>query len=153
MAFKKEVIDGKFILLKIDGNPIAYSTSGSLSITQNTKDIKYKQTDRSSAVWKQTLEVDKEWTVESEAYVSAAAGDGEASYFDTLDVILGNLSDGKNSVEVVFEYVDGTSSFTLTGEAVMTSHSTNAGNAGDEVTYSISLQGNGPLTKVEIAGD
>lgn len=152
MAFKKEVIDGKFILLKIDDNPIAYSTSGSLSITQNTKDIKYKQTDRSSAVWKQTLETDKEWSVESEAYVSAAVETGETSYFDTLDIILGSKGT-KNEVDVVFEYEEGSSSFTLSGKAVITSHSTNAGNAGDEVTYSISLQGNGPLTKTETAGD
>ena len=33
-------------------------------------------------------------------------GDGEASYFDTPDIILGNLS-SENSVEVVFEYADG----------------------------------------------
>lgn len=149
MAFNTEIIEGKFILLSIDDKPIAYAQSGSLSISQNTKQVKYKQTDRSSATWKQVIATNKEWTIEQTQYMSASVASGETGYMDTLDVILGT-SGATNSVEVKFEYEDSAgNSFTLGGTAIITSHNSDMGEVDGEATYTLSLEGNGELLKTE----
>tara|TARA_R100001086_G_scaffold199785_3_gene115991 strand:- start:2200 stop:2643 length:444 start_codon:yes stop_codon:yes gene_type:complete len=146
MAVK--VVSGSSLIIKIDESnspspgsetAIGGSTSGTLSITQETIDI----TNKESNGRKQFLNGVSSWTVDCDALFTQGSSNAETINPATLYTAL----DNGNRVHLEFTTTDTTAGAnTYSGYGFITSLSMNAA-VGEWATYSVSIQGDGQLTK------
>ena len=148
MAFTNEVVDGLNILVKVDGKSIGLQTDGSMSIERETKEVKYKTADRSSSIYKQFTAGMISWSVSQSAYWMPVSGDTELTSF--RDMFAKMTAATGYEVEVVVEHVEGASTLTYTGQAILTSLNPSFTNTGEDSTFSCELQGTGALTEAEV---
>ena len=143
------IIRGDELQLFYDGNAFAWATSHTLTLTGNTVDIATK--DHGS--WGASEIGNITWEITSENLYSE---DDYDSLFDLMvqkepiDVVFAKVSnyDPDGLVRAGGNVQAWTASTTYrTGKAVISSLTANA-NTGENATYSLTLTGAGPLTKV-----
>ncbi len=151
MAFKKEVIDGVNILLKVDGKVFGLQTDGSLNIERETKEVKYKKPDRSASIWVQKTAGMISWNISQSGYWVPVKTDAEIVSFRDL---FAKMTAATNyEIEVVLEYKDGsagTDTLTYTGQAIISNLTHNLTNSGEDSTLSCSVEGTGELEEAEV---
>ena len=116
--------------------PTAFATSCSLSINMDTRDT----TTKSSAGWSEKLEAVRSWSVEAEGLQDFTAGSTTTEF----DELWGEL-DTRSVVKIKFKTAT-SGDYYYSGDAYITSLSMDAPME-DNVTYSVSLEGTGVLTK------
>jgi len=156
MAYNGDnVINGSDLMLFIGGKSVAYATSHSLDISNETSEVSNKDT---GGRWATSKVTRTSWTVSTE---NLYALQGEGTTFQDLFELL------HEEVEIVFALESGyknkpttgvpTGGWTAiaspkyTGKAVLTSLSISAPDA-DNATFTAELTGVGPLTTVATQG-
>ncbi|MBK3516708.1 phage tail tube protein [Carboxylicivirga marina] len=151
MAFKKEVIDGVNILLKVDGKVFGLQTDGSLNIERETKEVKYKKTDRSASIWAQKTAGMISWNISQSGYWVPVKADVDIVSFRDLFAKMTHATDYE--IEVVLEYKDGSAgadTLTYTGQAIISNLTHNLTNTGEDSTLSCSVEGTDALVEAEV---
>jgi len=127
------VINGTDLLVYIDAtHPIGYSTTCSLALNADMRDVSNKD----SAGWKAVLPGQKNWTVSCEALVVMATGSYNLKYM--MDCIV-----NKTAISLLFKTAN-TGDVIFSGNAYVTSCNISAANEAN-TTMSISFQGTGAL--------
>lgn len=138
---------GTDLMIFIEGQPVAYSTSAKLSIAANTEDVSSKD----SGMWEESIITKFSWTVSTDALFSI---DGASS--GNLDISdLWNYYINRNQVEVVLAIKSGTSpdwhpkanTKGFSGQGRIVKMDVNA-DAKGIATYSIEVKGDGELAMV-----
>lgn len=122
------------VVLSLAGTALAHCTSASLSISRDLRD----STTKSSDGWSTSLAGLMSWEMSGDAFVDITSTN--ASMGDCFTILTAG-----SSVEVVFTV--GTAGDTYTGQAFITSVSTDAG-VEENATFSLSLTGSAQLTQV-----
>ena len=139
------VLNGTSLILKTGATEaaataFAFTTSSSLSVTMNTRDISNKQ----SAGWRELLEAQKSWSI---------SADGLVAYNDSASSAVKNVTDLISTliarqaivyVEMTTDVVGDTSWY---GSAFITNVEM-CSPLEDNVTFSCTLEGTGSLTPV-----
>ena len=136
------IVKATDVLIKIhatvDGVPtdqLIHATSASLSISQDLRD----STSKSSGGWQYNLAGLRSWEISGDGFVDfTATTSGTANTAELIGFMLETQANAE--VEVSF----GVSGNIYEGGAFLTSLSIDAG-VEENATYSISLQGNGPI--------
>lgn len=124
--------------------PLAFSTSAKLSISNKTRDVGSKD----SGDWAEKMAGKFEWNVSSDQLLNFSSTgttqsmDEVFSYFVNKKIM--NISFGHKTGTSPSYTVDG-SKKKFTGTAYISSLDINAGD-GETATYSIQMEGTGPLT-------
>jgi predicted secreted protein len=131
-----DIINGHNLRIKIGGTAIAKATECSVSISGDVREVAHKDIGTGvGAGWSSAEYGTKSW----EAQCSALYAESET--FETIFTAF------NASTKVTFEFSDGvTGNKKMTGTAVITSIEQNAPN-NEEVTYSVSFKGDGPLVR------
>tara|TARA_S200002703_G_scaffold150678_1_gene149294 strand:+ start:1450 stop:1881 length:432 start_codon:yes stop_codon:yes gene_type:complete len=135
------ILNGTSLLLYVDVSgtktPIAYATSGSLSINMDTRET----TNKESSGWRQLLESTKSWTMEAEGFHAL-----DATNFDFKD-LFAKVS-ARTAVDLQFSVgaSPATGDYYYAGSAYITSISLDSP-LEDSVTFSCSFEGTGALTE------
>lgn len=138
MASPRGPLNGTDIKIYADNELIAYATSGSLSISMDTRDV----TNFSSNAWESTIEGQRSWALSCDGVYAWRTLTADAFGADDMWV---DYIHKRQLVTVRFGTTDtesGDSSYR--GTAWVTDVSINAGTE-DTATYSISFKGSGPL--------
>lgn len=141
------VYGGDLILFTHSGatvQPLAFSTSAKLSISNKTRDISSKD----SGEWTEKQAGKFDWNVSSDALLNFSS----TGTTQSMDEVYSYFTN-KKLMNISFASKTGTSpSWTVdaskkkfTGTAIITSIDINAGD-GETATYSISMEGSGALT-------
>ncbi|MCC8198548.1 MAG: phage tail protein [Tannerellaceae bacterium] len=156
MAYNGEnIINGSDLMLFVDGKSVAYATSHSLDITNETADTSNKDT---GGRWTSAKVTRTSWTVSTE---NLYALQGEGQTFNDLFELL------QKEVKIVFCLESGYKSKPVTGvpsggwsqvsspkysgDAIITSLSISAPDA-DNATFTAEFTGIGPLTTAATSG-
>lgn len=135
------ILNGTSLLLYVDVSgtptPIAFATSGSLSINMDTRET----TNKESAGWRQLLESTKSWTMEAEGFHAL-----DATNFDFKDLFAKVAARTAVSVQFSLGASPATGDYYYTGSAFITSISLDSP-LEDSVTFSCSFEGTGVLTE------
>lgn len=139
MAFKDAIIDGVNMILSVGETALGSSSTCSVEINRNTRDTGNKDT----GIWDTFAAGTMNWTMSSENFVNFAGANGFSQMYDAM--VAGD------PVDVACEYDqdgDGINLFKLAGKAIITSLPLTAPK-GENISFSISFQGSGELTKTE----
>ena len=135
------ILNGTSLLLYVDVSgtptPIAYATSGSLSINMDTRET----TNKESSGWRQLLESTKSWTMEAEGFHAL-----DATNFDFKDLFAKVSTRTAVSLQFSVGASPATGDYYYTGSAYITSISLDSP-LEDSVTFSCSFEGTGALTE------
>jgi TP901-1 family phage major tail protein len=123
------------VTLSVAGEVMAHATSASFSISRDLRD----STTKSSLGWQENLAGLMSWEMSGDAFVDIAATD--ASMADCFTLLTTGVA-----VAVVFTV--GTAGDTYSGEAFVTSISSDAG-IEENATFSLSLTGTKDLEQIE----
>lgn len=146
-----EIVKGSMLMVFIEGSPVGFATSHSLSITTNTAEVSTKDHGDYPATIAQSIS----WEVTAENLYSTA---GEGTYMNamlakkpvTISFAPASNYDAQDENGVVGpqgqseEWAAGTA--IASGQALITSYSINAP-AGDNATMSVTFTGVGPLNE------
>ena len=139
MAFSNKVINGSDILLSVEGKTMACSTSHSIELTNAVREVSCKGSgDFTSAEYGRFS-----WTMSTDALMNLYG-----TTFMTYSALL-TLMLAKTVVDVVSTYTEGGSTFTMTGEAIITSINKTAAD-NENASYSVSMQGRGALVPATV---
>ena len=136
---------GGEMMLFLTGSPFAFSTSAKLEIKLGTRDISSKD----SGYWKEKLAGRLEWSASSDAlYTEVLAGTATTTSYDELYALM----IARTAIVCVFGATTGLGAAQTvdaakkkyTGSVIITGLSVNAPD-GESVSYSVSLEGTGPL--------
>lgn len=159
---KAKYVNGKDLMLFVDGKAIALATSCTLSISADTLDASNKD----DGCWQAQDAGDLSWEATTDALYSAdASTEGAGAVYETLfDAMVarkqmgvsfglpGNAAqDCQGLPEAGWEEPASSATPHYTGKAMVTSLET-TGEKGSAATMSVKLTGNGALTKVKAAG-
>lgn len=141
MAFTSEILDGVNLLLSIDGTPIGASSSCSVELTRATRNTSNKDT----GIWDSYAAGSITWSMSSENFVNFGGVNGYDELFDAM------VAGAPVAVTVDYEQ-DASNTWQLSGDAIITGLPLSAPK-GENVSFSVSLQGSGKLnrTKTEAA--
>lgn len=137
----KNILQGSDILISIgasetDKTPVAYATSHSISLSREVRDI----TSKESGIWGDSIAGNISWTASIEA-LYATDQEGYSEMFDALiagtEVFVVSGQKASNAIGTTY----------YKGKAIITSLELTAGTT-ENLTYSVSLQGTGVLTRV-----
>ena len=135
------ILNGTSLLLYVDVSgtptPIAFATSGSLSLNMDTRET----TNKESGGWRELLESTKSWTMEAEGFHAL-----DAANFDFKDLFA--KVNTRTAVDLQFSVGASPASgdYYYTGSAYITSISLDSP-LEDSVTFSCSFEGTGTLTE------
>lgn len=118
--------------------PIASAQSASLSFSNSLIDV----TTKTSDAWSEKISGQRSYTLSADGLADYATTAGETNAI-TLALWAGIGASGAAAQEVFFEFGIGNQSYDGRGWISSLEHS---GGTDDAPTYSISLEGNGPLT-------
>lgn len=135
MAFTNQIIDGGDILLYVDGALLGCATSHSIELSNAVREVACK----GSGDWTSAEYGRHSWTASVDALFNLYDGDGKARYKQLVTLMV-----TKQYVTIKSEYVEGSDTFSMEGQAIITGVSKNAGDA-ENASYSVSLQGRGAL--------
>jgi len=140
MAFTSEILDGVNLLLSIDGTPIGASSSCSVELTRATRNTSNKDT----GIWDSYAAGSITWSMSSENFVNFGGENGYDELFDAM------VAGAPVAVTVDYEQ-DASNTWQLSGDAIITGLPLSAPK-GENVSFSVSLQGSGKLnrTKTEV---
>jgi len=140
MAFTSEILDGVNLLLSIDGTPIGASSSCSVELTRATRNTSNKDT----GIWDSFAAGTITWSMSSENFVNFGGENGYDELFDAM------VAGAPVAVTVDYEQ-DASNTWQLSGDAIITGLPLSAPK-GENVSFSVSLQGSGKLnrTKTEV---
>ena len=138
-----DLVKGNSIFLYVNANPVAFSKSVDLSISADSIDV----TSKMSGNWKQSIAGLNSYSINSDFLYTTVSGDTNfTQLFDiqatggTVDFVLGLTTDLTTFAMTKGQY---------SGKAFIKSLSLKAGDT-DLATCSVSLDGNGALTKVMV---
>jgi TP901-1 family phage major tail protein len=135
------ILNGTSLLLYVDVSgtqtPIAFATSGSLSLNMDTRETTNKQ----SSGWRELLESTKSWTMEAEGFHAL-----DATNFDFKDLYAKVAARTAVSVQFSVGASPATGDYYYSGSAYITSISLDSP-LEDSVTFSCSFEGTGVLTE------
>lgn len=135
MSFSNKVIDGGDIVLKVNGQILLCGTSHTLELTNAVREIACKGSGDFN-----TSEYGRfSWTVSADALFNLDENSTQIKYPDLLALML-----NKTVVSIESYYEEGSDTFIMAGQAIITSVSQSAPDS-DNTTFSISLQGKGEL--------
>jgi len=133
--FTDKVIDGGDILLSVGGQVIGCATSHTIEITNTVREISCKGSgDFASSEYGRFS-----WSVSVDALFNLYDDVNYLNYAELLDLML-----SKTIVDIESTYKEGTDSFTIAGQAIITSVSKNAPDS-ENASYSIQMSGRGKL--------
>ena len=140
MAFTSEILDGVNLLLSIDGTPVGASSSCSVELTRATRNTSNKDT----GIWDSFAAGTITWSMSSENFVNFGGENGYDELFDAM------VAGAPVAVTVDYEQ-DASNTWQLSGDAIITGLPLSAPK-GENVSFSVSLQGSGKLnrTKTEV---
>ncbi len=142
MAFRDEVVDGTNMILSVGGTALGCSSSCSVEINRNTRDTGNKD----SGIWDTFAAGNMNWAMSSENFVNFAGLNGFSEMYDAQE------AGSPVTVSCVYDEDGlGVNSFTLSGDAIITNLPISAPK-GDNISFSISFQGTGKLTKTVVKG-
>ena len=133
------ILNGTSLLLYVDVSgtktPIAYATSGSLSVNMDTRET----TNKESGGWRSLLESTRSWTMEAEGFHAM-----DATNFDFQDLFA--KIETRTAVDLQFSIgaTPATGDTYYSGSAYITSISLDSP-LEDSVTFSCSFEGTGVL--------
>ena len=144
-----DIIKGGHLMVFLNGSPIAFATSHSLSKTLNTQQISTKDHGDTAAVLPQNIS----WEITTENLYSLAGYQALNTAFNTMQevtIYFGETSYSQNTAQTSIVGVNGATEWTTggfgeTGKAYITSLQVTAA-AGDNATFSATFTGNGSLT-------
>lgn len=136
MAFSNQVVNGTDILLSVQGNIIGCATTHSIEITNAVREVSCK----GSGDWTSAEYGRFSWSVSVDALVNLYVDASVQHYDDLVTLML-----AKTVVTVSSVISEGLDTYTMSGDAIITSISKNASD-NENATYSIQLQGRGALT-------
>lgn len=143
MAGPHGILNGTEIKIYVNGTLVAYATSGSLSVSMDTRET----TGLYSQAWKTIVEGDRSWSVDLDG-MYAWETDGGASP-KNADWLFKNHLKSRTIFSIVFGTRDNQSGdVKYSGQAFLTSLSMSGG-IEDSATFSASFEGNGELTQTE----
>ena len=138
------VINGTLCVLKTgvdaaSATPFAFSTSASISLSMDTRDISNK----GSAGWKQLLEAQMSWSASVEGLyaIQDAGGSAVKNYDEMYDLLISRTPTYLTLTTAV------TGDYSYSGEVYITSLEQSAPME-DNMTFSASFEGTGILNKV-----
>ena len=137
MAFENKISNGTDMLLSVGTDVLGASSSCSIEFTTETRDTSNKDT----GDWASSEYGSKSWSMSSENFADFGGTFGYNEIFD--------LMDNKTKVTVKCVLTEGANTFTLSGLAIITSLPLSAPK-GDNMSYSVSFQGTGALTKTKV---
>lgn len=137
MAFTNEILDGVNLLLSIDGTPIGASSSCSVELTRATRNTSNKDT----GIWDSFAAGTITWSMSSENFVNFGGANGYDELYDAL------VAGTPVTVSVDYQQ-DASNTWQLSGEAIITGLPLSAPK-GENVSFSVSLQGTGELTRTK----
>ena len=156
MAVNTTPINGSDIFMQISEDSgssydtIMFLTSANMSMNMDVRDISSKQ----SAAWKEVLEAQRSWSMSADGFVSYSAVTDSDNTGTIVDFVT-----NRTQIHVKFtigSYNATTGAFTgnsgdaeYSGKAYVSSVEQSSG-VEDNLTYSISLEGSGALTKATI---
>lgn len=135
------ILNGTQLVLYVDvagtKTPIAFATSGNLSINMDTRET----TNKESAGWRQLLEATKSWTMEAEGFHAY-----DNAQFDFKDLFTKLAA--RTAVDLQFSLgaTPASGDYYYSGSAYITSISLDSP-LEDSVTFSCSFEGTGELTE------
>lgn len=135
MAAQNKVVNGTDLLLSVGGKPIAHSTSHSLEMSTNMRDITSKDT----GGWTEKSPGRKEWSAQADALTNYGVDASTRTGFIDLFEIWRTGA----RVQIVSE-----GEFTYTGEAYISSLSKTAPDA-ENTTYSVTFEGASELVQLD----
>lgn len=148
---KSKALEGKDVMLFIDGKTIALATTCSLNVTRESSDASSKD----DGVWKRDVPGDMSWSGNGDSLFAPKEGLDEAQI--AYDELFKAMVEGKD-VEVIFGQISNPGSNGLpeggwlppsnngyTGKAHVTSLDW-TGAKGSAATMTVALTGNGPLS-------
>ena len=130
-----------------DSKVVAYATSCTLNIGQDSRDISSK----SCAGWQEFLEGQRNWTVDVEGLYAWTLSGGSAMTNGADDLFTNRITT-RDSFSIKFGNTDSdasTDAHLYTGTAYVTSISMTGGTE-DNATYSVTFQGTGELTVANV---
>ena len=135
------ILNGTSLLLYVDVSgtqtPIAFATSGSLSLNMDTRET----TNKESAGWRELLESTKSWTMEAEGFHAL-----DATNFDFKDLYAKLAARTQVSLQFSVGASPATGDYYYSGSAYITSISMDSP-LEDSVTFSCSFEGTGVLSE------
>ncbi|WP_010662542.1 phage tail tube protein [Marinilabilia salmonicolor] len=143
MAFKDEIITGVNMILSVDGEALGSSSTCSVEINRNTRDVGSKDT----GIWDAFAAGTMNWSMSSENFVNFSGTNGFRQMLQAMKK--GDL------VDVACEYdedKEGINTYKLSGKALITSLPLTAPR-GETMTFTISFQGSGELLVADSAED
>jgi len=134
------VLNGTDLHMFSDSNHIGHAKSHSIDMGTGEIDISNKDT----GGWDDFLSGRKNWTASVDAMVDYSDTEGFEQAFDAW--IGGTVITLTSAIKTGGDAID-TTSMQLTGDAIITNITINAGD-GEAVSYSVSYKGKGALSKV-----
>src|SRR5690554_400592 len=140
MAFTSEILDGVNLLLSIDGTPVGASSSCSVELTRATRNTSNKDT----GIWDSYAAGSITWSMSSENFVNFGGENGYDELYDAM------VAGAPVAVTVDYEQ-DASNTWQLSGDAIITGLPLSAPK-GENVSFSVSLQGTGELKRTKTEG-
>jgi len=126
------IINGTDLFVSVGGTKVTHSTSCSISFSMETREASTKD----SAGYKEVLEGQRSWTIDTEGMTALDAAYGFEELFAAWVA--------RTALTVKFSTADATDQF-YQGTAYITSLSADAGTE-DSSTFSVSFEGTGSIT-------
>lgn len=130
------ILNGTKAIVQVGGTAIAHLTSNGIDFSHSTRDTSSKD----SAGWKEGAEGQKSWSMSAEGYFAEDASYGYSDLFTAF----------KDRTKLTVTYTtDETGDLEYSGDCYITSLTRSDGME-DSTTFSVSLEGTGPVTATTI---
>ena len=123
-------------------NLVAFAQNCTLTVNNTTREI----TNKESAGYKEVLESLRDWSIDVDGAYAWTDASGTALTDGVDDLIQTNILANRLQFDVVFGDSASTSDISYAGKVYITSASMTGGTE-DTATYSLTLEGTGPLTQ------
>lgn len=128
--------NGTDLLIFVDGNAVAHSTSCTLTINQNQVD----STDKDSSRWDEFINGQRSWTVDCDGLVDYSTSVNSNELFD------GGITTNSTVTLIFSTAVSGARYYSGTANV---SSLTETGELDSPASFSVSFQGTGALTRAD----